>query len=225
MSRKRIEQVAAAGGIAFVVLEGVGQGFIQIGGAEPSFGAPADEIMAFFLARDDTLFMWGGYLSFLSFIALIWFLGALWAVLQRAEREKGEPALLSMVAFGSGLVGIAALTGGAWGVAVFRIRDGLDPQIARTLFDLGNLAFATSWMFYASLLLAVGMGALLYGALPRWLGWASIVVGIGLLIARIFWTSQAAFAPWVLFWLWLIIVSVVLIRRAGKSQSEMATAG
>jgi hypothetical protein len=99
-----------------------------MGGAEPAFGAPADEIMAFFLARDETLFNWGGYLSLLSFIALLWFLGALWAAMRRAE---GDPALLSMVAFGSGLVGVAALTGGTWAMAVFRIREGLDPQACR----------------------------------------------------------------------------------------------
>jgi len=222
MSGKRLEQVAAAGGIAFVVLESMGQGLIQMGGAEPAFGAPADEIMAFFLARDETLFNWGGYLSLLSFIALLWFLGALWAAMRRAE---GDPALLSMVAFGSGLVGVAALTGGTWAMAVFRIREGLDPQVGRTLYDLGNFAFATSWVFYASLLLAAGVAAILYRTLPRWLGWASIIVAVGLLAGRIIWTSQAAFVPWVLFWLWLIIVSVILIRRAGKSQSEMATAG
>jgi hypothetical protein len=222
MSGKRLEQVAAAGGIAFVVLESVGQGFIQMGGAEPAFGAPADEILAFFLARDETLFNWGGYLSLLSFIAFIWFLGALWAAIRRAERD---PALLSMVAFGSGLVVVATLTGGAWAMAVFRIREGLDPQIGRTLYDLGNFAFATSWVFFASLLLATGVAAILYGALPRWLGWASIIVAIGLLAGRFIWTSQAAFIPWVLFWLWLIVISVVLIRRAGKSESQIATAG
>jgi hypothetical protein len=158
MSRKRLEQVAAAGGIAFVVLESVGQGFIQIGGAEPAFGAPADEILAFFLARDETLFNWGGYLSLLSFIAFIWFLGALWAALRRAE---GDPGLLSLVAFGSGLVAVAALTGGGWAMVVFRLQDGVDLQIARTLYDLGNFAFATSWVFFASLLLAAGMAAIL----------------------------------------------------------------
>lgn len=225
MSGKRLQQVAAAGGIAFVLLESVGQGLIQVGGMEPSFGAPADEIVKFFLARDESLFMWGGYLSLLSFIALIWFLGALWAVLKRSERAAGEPALLAMVAFGSGLVGTATLTGGAWAIAVFRIREGLDPQIAQILFDLGNFAFATSWVFFASLLLAAGIGALRYGALPRWLGWSSIIIAVGLLVGRIFWTSQVAFTPWVLFWLWLIVVSGTLIRQAGKDQTETASAG
>jgi hypothetical protein len=222
MSRKRLQQVAAAGGIVFVVLEGVGQGLIQVGGAEPAFGAPAEEIMAFFLARNESLFNWGGYLTLLSFIALIWFLGSLWAAIRKVE---GDPALLSLVAFGSGLVGLAAATGGGWALAVFRIQEGLDPQLGRMLFDLGNFAFATTWVFFASLLLATGLGAVQYGALPRWLGWASIVIGIGLLLARIIWTSQAAFVPWVLFWLWLIIVSVILIRRAGNDQLETVATG
>lgn len=222
MSRKRLEQAAAAGGLAFVLLEGVGQGLIQVGGAEPAFGAPAEEILSFFLARDETLFWIGGYLSLLSFIALIWFLGALWAAMRRAE---GDPALLSLVAFGSGLVATATLTGGGWAMAVFRMQEGVDPQIARMLFDLGNFAFATSWAFFASLLLAAGLAAILYGALARWLGWASILVAIGLLAGRVIWTSQAAFVPWVLFWLWLIVVSVILMRRAGKEQNEAPAAG
>ena len=108
---------------------------------------------------------------------------------------------------------------------IFRIQEGLDPQLGRMLFDLGNFAFATTWVFFASLLLATGLGAVQYGALPRWLGWASIVIGIGLLLARIIWTSQAAFVPWVLFWLWLIIVSVILIRRAGNDQLETVATG
>ena len=40
MNRKRVEQIAALGGIGFVLLEGIGQGFIQVGGMEPEFGAP-----------------------------------------------------------------------------------------------------------------------------------------------------------------------------------------
>lgn len=216
MTHKRIEQVAAAGGIGFVVLEGLGQALVQVGGMEPEFGAPANEIFDYFLARNETLFNWGGYLTHLSFIALIWFLGALWLAMRSAEREKGDSALISLIAFGSGLLALAPLTGGGWPVAVFRIGDGLDPELARTLFDLGNFAFATSWVFFGGMVLAAGVGALHYKVFSRWLGWFSIVLAILLLLARIIWTTQVAFVPWVLFWVWLIVVSVVLIRRAGK---------
>ncbi len=216
MTRKRLEQIAAAGGIGFVVLEGVGQALVQVGGMEPEFTAPANEIVEFFLARNETLFYWGGYLTHLSFIALIWFLGALWSAIRSAERAKGDSALLSLIAFGSGLLALAPLTSGGWVMAVFRIGDGLNPELARTLFDLGNFSFATSWVFFGGTVLAAGVGALQYKVFSNWLGWFSIVLAGLLWLARIIWTTQTAFLPWVLFWLWLIVVSIVLIRKAGS---------
>jgi len=51
MSKRRWEQIGAAGGIAFVVLQLASQALIQIGGAEPAFTAPAQEIVDFFNNR------------------------------------------------------------------------------------------------------------------------------------------------------------------------------
>ncbi len=39
------------------------------------------------MAKDSQLFAMGEYLSALSLIAFLWFLGSLWATLRRAERE------------------------------------------------------------------------------------------------------------------------------------------
>ena len=89
MSNPRLEQIGAAGGIVFVALQIAAQALIQAGGAEPPFDAPAQTIAAFFMARNSQLFALGDYLSTLSLIAFLWFLGRLWSVLRRAE---GEPA-------------------------------------------------------------------------------------------------------------------------------------
>lgn len=51
-------------------------------------------------------------------------------------------------------------------------------------------------------------------AFPRWLGWTGLIVGIWLVTAPIYWTSPVAFAPYVLFWVWLVSLSVVMFRRA-----------
>jgi hypothetical protein len=212
------ERAAAAGGIVFVGLQLVSQGLMQIGGVEPSFDASADEILAFFEARHETLFALGTYLSLVSFVVFLWFLGALWAALSRAE---GRNAWLSLVAFASGLAFLAALSGG-WYLAVFRIDDGLDPQVARLAFDMGNLGFANSWVPLASLLLAASVVILGTGALPRWLGWLGLVAGVALLAARIVWTSPVAFAPYALSWVWLVAISVILIRRAGTRPVDEA---
>lgn len=216
MPEHRWEQIGAAGGIVFVVLQLIGQALIQVGGAEPSFNAPAGEIVTFFENRDPQLFAAGGFLSTIAVFALFWFLGVLWA---RLRRHEEEPAWMSLVAFGSGLVSVAAVfADSGWATAVFRIDEGLDPQLARFLFDNGNFGFATFWVFLAAFLFTTGIAILRDGALPSWLGWLGLATAIGLLIARAFWAapSGAVFLPYVLFWLWLIATSIILIRRAGR---------
>ena len=213
MAQKRLEQLGAAGGILFVVLQLVAQSLIQVGGGEPSFDASAEEIVAFFDARDTLLFNIGSYLSTLSVIPLLGFLASLRGTLRRAE---GDAGWLTLVATGAGLLFLALVaSGGFWHIAVFRI-EGLDPQVARLLFDLGNFNFATMWVMLGTLVFTVGLAAIWFGAFPRWLGWMGLVVGIGLVIARIFWITTVAFAPYVLFWVWLMALSVVMFRRAGS---------
>jgi len=216
MSKSRWEQIAAAGGILFVVMQLAGQMLIQIGGAEPAFAAPVDEIVSFFNNRNAQTAAAGGVLSFLSLIALLWFLGALYAQLRRHEEE---PAWMSLAAFGAGLVGVAVILSSAgWELALFRLEDGLDPQIARLLFDQGNYSFANFWVALAAFLFTAGISIIRDGALPRWLGWFGLVVALLLLVARVFWTvpSNAMFLPYALFWVWLIAASIGLIRRIGR---------
>lgn len=220
MAKHRWEQIGAAGGIVFVLLQLTGQALIQIGGAEPPFNAPAEEIVTFFENRNPQLFAAGGFLSVIAVFALFWFLGVLWA---RLRRHEEEPAWMSLVAFGSGLVSVAAVfVDSGWALAVFRIDEGLDPQLARYLFDSGNFGFATFWVFLAVFLFTTGIVILRDGALPSWLGWFGLVTAIALLIARAFWAepSGAVFIPYVLFWLWLIVTSIILIRWAGKEEAR-----
>jgi hypothetical protein len=182
MSNSRLEQIGAAGGIVFVVLQMASQALIQAGGAEPPFDATTETIVTFFLARNSRLFALGEYLSTLSLIAFLWFLGSLWSALRRAE---SEPAWLSFVAAASGLMIVATVSAGSgWPLAVFRQAEGLDPQIVRLLFDQGNFAFANAWVMLASLSLATGVASIRTGALPGWLGWAGVTIAVGLLAAR-----------------------------------------
>jgi len=63
-------------------------------------------------------------------------------------------------------------------------------------------------------LLAAGSVTIRDGALPRWLG---LVVAVTLLLARAVWFSASAvkFTSYLLFRVWLIGASLVLVRRAG----------
>lgn len=215
MSTTRWKQIGASGGLVYVILQLLSQSLIQIGGSEPPFSAPAEEILTFFLNRNLFLFNLGGYLSTLSAIFLLWFCGALWAELQGYE---AKPGWISAVTFASGAVSAAILlSGSGWGLAVFRMEDGLSPEMARAFFDQGNFNFATIWIALASLLLASSVVGLKDQALPRWVNWLGLLTAVGLLIARAFWSaSGVVFMPYVLFWVWLIAASIILIRRASK---------
>lgn len=212
MNLKKFGAVAA---IAFPILQMVAQGLIQVGGAEPPFSAPAAEIVTFFQNRNPTLFAVGDYISILSLVAFLWFLGVLWDELRTVESGSGW---LSLIAVGSGLVTASALSGsGGWPLAVFRIGEGLDPQIARLLFDQGNLNFANIWVSLGSMVLAVGLVVRGSDRFPKWLGWGSILLAIALLLARAVWTSSIAFAPYVLFWVWMIALGIIFLRRSGAN--------
>jgi hypothetical protein len=214
MTKHRWIQIGATGGIVFVALQLVGQALIQVGGSEPPFDAPAGEIATFFMNRDLSLSMIGGYLSVLSVIAFFGFIGALWEALSHHE---GEPSWLSLVAFACGVTGIATmLGGGGWELALLRIDEGMEHQVVRLLFDQGNFAFANLWVSLAGMLLATAVVAIRDGALPRWLGWFGLVLAMAFLLARAVWftASGIKFMPYVLFWFWLIATSIALVRRA-----------
>lgn len=208
--------------IVYVVLEITGQMMFQVGGGEPAFNAPAAEVVGFFTTRDPGLVSMGGYLVMLASVAFLWFLGSLWATLREAE---SPPAWLSLVAVASAVTGLASsvATAGSWPIAVFRMHD--DPALAMALFDTGNFGFANSWVWTASFLLATAVVALRSGVFSRVLGWGAVVTAVLLLLARAVWAAPTGmiFVPLMLYWVWLIAVGVVLIRRPGASPPTEAT--
>jgi hypothetical protein len=178
MDSRRWEQLGAAMGIVFVILQLTAQIMIQVGGSEPPFYAAAPEIVDFFTTRNSRLFGLGDYLSTLSVIPFVGWLSVLWASLRRAE---GAAGWLSVAVFGSGLVtATQVVTGGGWTLAMGRIGEGLTPELARMLFDMGNLNFANIWVSLAGMLFAAGVLSVRTGALPRWLGWAGLAIALGL---------------------------------------------
>lgn len=213
----RLLQLSAIAGIAFPFLATIAQLLMEVGGMEPPFSTSQSEIVAFFASRDITLFSLGSYLTVLTLIPFLWFLGGLWEILRKAEGESGW---LSVVALASGLLSAMPYTdSGGWFLAVYRINEGLDPQLARTLFDQGNLTFANSWVASGSLVLAVGMIALRSTHFPRWLGWGSLLLAPALFAARAAWTTTIAFIPIICFWLWIIAIGVIMLRQSRRSAS------
>jgi len=94
----------------------------------------------------------------------------------------------------------------------FRAGD-LDPQIARYAFDQGQAAFANGRVALGSFAVCCGWVIASNRFLPRWVGWLAIASGAGLALSRISWTGYIWLLPYLMFWLWVITVAVLLLRR------------
>ncbi len=137
--------------------------------------------------------------------------------------------MLGLVAFGSGVTASAlqlASTAVMWAQvrSAQRIK-GLDPQIASVLREVQDILLVSARFPLAAFLSAVALGVVLTPTLlPRWLGWAAGVLVIGFLGVALLMTVSPYSLVWVfvymLFAIWIIITSVVLIRRVGKSQTQ-----
>ena len=109
-------------------------------------------------------------------------------------------------------VALALVLSGNEVAATSRAED-LDPQIARYAFDEGQAAFANTRVALGSFAVCCGWVIASTQFLPRWVGWLAIASGVGLALSRISWTSYIWLAPYLIFWLWMITVSILLLRR------------
>jgi hypothetical protein len=98
------------------------------------------------------------------------------------------------------------------GLGAGRVPDGVDPQIARYAFDMGNLGFANAWVALAGFLAAAGWIMVGTPSLPSWLGWVAIVAAFGFLLGRAFWTTSVWLIPYAVFWIWVVALSIYLFR-------------
>jgi hypothetical protein len=178
---------------------------------EPPFVASAEQARAFFLNGNVGWAQAAMSLAALSAIGLIWFVVGLSLLLGRAE---GSPPWRSAVALVSGaLLPAYLLLDVSWDAASFGSAD-LDLAVANYAFDVGNLGFASIWIAMASFAVCCGSLILSTRVVGRWLGWWAIASGLGLVISRFFWTLEIWFLPYAAFWIWMIIICILLIRRS-----------
>jgi hypothetical protein len=149
-------------------------------------------------------------------LLFIWFLGSLRSHYLAAEGGSGR---LSMLAYGGGLAAaaIAMLIPAADDAAALNKND-IDASGASVLHHFSDGIFVATEYLLPILFFASAILALRYRALPKWLGWVSILIGIVLLIGPIGWAGLIFATP-----IWTLIVSIWLWRNtAGPSAVAVA---
>ncbi len=212
---QRLGRVTGVAGIAAVILV-----FVVLLGSreEPPFSAGADVFLTHYRSPNTVASEPRSFGLAVALVTFVWFVVALSTLLRRAE---GEASWRSSVAMASGVLFAALVLSGSEVAAAFRADD-LDPQIARYAFDESQAAFANARVALGSFALCCGWVMVSARFLPRWVGWVAIASGLGLALSRISWTNSIWLLPYLMFWLWVLTVAVLLLRRnfRGVAQSS-----
>ncbi|HET8593457.1 MAG TPA: DUF4386 family protein [Solirubrobacterales bacterium] len=197
--------IAVALGIAVVILIGEGQDATE---------KTAEEIVQHY-QDNETEEIIGSICIGLVGVFTLYFGGWLRRLLRDAE---GPDGILSAVVFGAAVVFSAgAAVGGSIHIALPELADDVDPVALQAINGIDFNMFMFFPVGLGTLALAAGISIVRHGALPKWLGWAGIVAG-----ALFF--SPGFFIAFVAVPLWILIVSIIGVSRAGRGGASAATA-
>jgi hypothetical protein len=189
----------------------------------PGSDSPAEDIAAQ-LAADSPAHRLSLLLGFLADVAFLIFLAGLWSRLRREEGPAGMFAALILAA-GAAFVTLMLISGGLHLTLVQYASGGQhDPAVLPALTDLNQWVGAAILPPSAAMLLGATLAILTTRALPRWLGWlAAATAALQLIaLAGVFQTTIegvvaiAALAGFLLFLVWVLATSVVLLLRPGR---------
>jgi len=195
------------GGLAFLALGVVAATLILVD--SPSMDASGRKILHYYEDRTTAITLATVLFGLASF-AFAFFAGTFRIVLRAAEDESG---LMSGVAMGAGLAGVAVLNASAaatW-AAASRAGDGeLTRNTAQTLFDLSSALYVFALPLIGVFMVASGAVVISSGMLPRWLGWTAVAIGITLAVPFVSW-AMFALVP-----IWVAVVSAILLDRGER---------
>jgi hypothetical protein len=219
------KQLAPLTGIAVLVMGLAGLIVLEGPADRPEVNVAPSAFVTYFGKHDSVVLR--SFLLVLSGLFFLWFLGSLRAVLRRAE---GDAARLSAIAYGGGIA-TAVLTLALPSISVLGALDAdqLSPQVAKTLFLVGDAFLYPAAMTAAVLIAATALVILRTGALPRWLAWLSLLFALWLLIPPLgsagtpenpaAWTGLAVL-PGVP--LWTAVTGVMLTLRISRTAPSSA---
>jgi hypothetical protein len=211
----RLGSAAGLVGGLLVIAALVVYGASKSGGAQtqPGWDAPAAAIVGYASRPAPGLLFVGDGLTATGFLLLVVFLARLLTTLRRAEAGTGW---LSAAGFTGGVVYVVL------DVARFILTDArylaeashhISDQEAVAFFDLDNALTSFTWGAIAMLMIPTALAAIRTRALPLWLGWPALVIGIANLVWAWLPPAGSSTPAELAFLLWVGVTSVVMLLR------------
>src|SRR4051794_6475647 len=150
-------------------------------------------------------------------VAVVFFLFFLSALRSFFKDKEGADGL-SLAAFAGGI--LIAVGGGLFtslDVALIDARHDITPQAAQALNVLSNDIFFPFEIGLIVFALCIGLAIIASGALPKWLGWVMVVIGV------VAFTPVGFFGFFVIL-IWAVIVGILIYRRSAPGPSAPAPA-
>jgi hypothetical protein len=198
------------GGIAFVVL--VVAVITGIGGSTPASDAPAAELASFYgdntVRQEIASFVQAATVPFLVFFGI------------GLATALGAGPAGGLTAWGYVLIaGTILVAGGVLlsAVAHFALANGADAGISPVALQALNSIDGNTWMAAIpafGVMMIGAAGVLISARVLTWLGWIALVLGIAAFI------PVAGFVALLATLLWIVVTSVVLVRRTAVPLHE-----
>jgi hypothetical protein len=197
MPERGLKRYAPLTGVVFVVLVVLA---VVIGGETPDNSDSQREIVKFWKDNDSAQ-IWSSAIGAWATVFFVWFAATLRSVLRRFEEG---PSRLSAICFGGGLIGAAGLFSGlSFSFAAADSVDDVPPVVTQTLTILNNEFFFPIAGGFGLFFLAAGILTVTRRALPVWLGWLAIVIGIACI-------TPAGFFALLAGAIWVVIAGILL---------------
>jgi hypothetical protein len=158
---------------------------------------------------------------FVFLVGILFLLTFLAALRERLLAGEGQPGRLSALAFGAGIASLPL-----WAVSMllasapsFAANESssfrVDPNTFRLLADTAYFAWVAAVVVSSVVVWATSALALRTGVLPRWYAQLGILVGVVQLFGFFFF-------PFFVWWLWIIVTSILLFKRPGLVPARAA---
>jgi hypothetical protein len=196
------ERYAPLSGVLAVIGWIVGVGLLDV--VESKDKGP--ELLAVYQG-DDNQIIAGGIIFLIGTAFFFWFLGSLRSRLLAAEGGDGRLTTLAFAAGVGAATCLMLLPGPNMAAAISN--EDLDASASVALSSVGDTFFLGAEYLLPVMLVASGIIALRYGALPKWLAWIQFLIALVLLTGFIGWAALIFAFP-----LWVLLVSYLLWRPA-----------